>query len=79
MTSTFLVVTKPLPTAERATIPHLSEEMQGFHMNPNARIFLAICLFLDLSSSNYAFPGTTYLIYIYIYVCVCMCVLCLVF
>ena len=38
VTSTFWVITQPLPTAERTTIPHLKEERQGFHMNPIAEI-----------------------------------------
>ena len=39
-TSTFWVVTQPLLRAERATIPNLKEERQGFHMSPIAEIFL---------------------------------------
>ena len=40
VTSTFWVVTQPLPTAERTTIPNLKEEKQGFHMSPIAEIFI---------------------------------------
>ena len=39
-TSTFWVVTQPLPRAERATIPNLKEERLGFHMSPIAEIFI---------------------------------------
>ena len=39
-TSTFWVVTQPLPRAERATIPNLKEERRGFYMSPNAEIFI---------------------------------------
>ena len=39
VTSTYWVATKPLHTAERATIPLMKEEMQGFYINPNAWIF----------------------------------------
>merc|ERR1719264_2019094 len=34
VTSTFWVVTQPLPTAEKSTISQMKEERQGFHMNP---------------------------------------------
>ena len=40
VTSTFWVVTQPLPTAERTTIPNLKEEKQGFHMSPIAEILI---------------------------------------
>ena len=39
VTSTFWAATQPLPRAERATIPHMKEEMEGFHMNPISKIF----------------------------------------
>ena len=40
VTSTFWAATQPLLRAERATIPNLEEERQGFPMNPIAEIFL---------------------------------------
>ena len=40
VTSSFWVVTQPLPTAERTTIPNLKEERHGFHMSPIAEIFI---------------------------------------
>ena len=48
MTSTFWVVTQPLPTAERATIPNLKEDRQGFHMAPKIEVFdaeMTVCRF----------------------------------
>ena len=53
VTSTFWVVTQPLPRAVRTTIPHMKEEMLGFHMNPNAEIFIGeIALFRPCLSLN---------------------------
>ena len=40
VTSTFRVITQPLPTAEKTTIPNLKEEKQGFHMSPIAEILI---------------------------------------
>ena len=55
VTSTFLAATQPLPRAERATIPLMNEEMQGFHMTPIAGIFFVeIALFRANSTSK---PG----------------------
>ena len=34
MTSTFLDGAQPLLGAGQATIPHMKEDSQGFHMNP---------------------------------------------
>ena len=39
MSSTFLTVTQPLLIADRATIPHFNQDIQGFHMIPNTQIF----------------------------------------
>ena len=39
MSSTFWAATQPLLRAERATIPNLKVERQGFHMSPIAEIF----------------------------------------
>ena len=39
VTSTFWVVTQPLPTEERTAIPNLKEK-QGFHMSPIAEILI---------------------------------------
>ena len=39
VTSTFWAATQPLLKAERATIPNLKEERQGFNMRPIAEIF----------------------------------------
>ena len=57
MTSTFWAATQPLPRAKRATIPHMKEEMQDFHMNPMAEIFVGkIALFSALSQSKDGAP-----------------------
>ena len=40
VSSTFWTVTKPLLIADRATIPHFNQDIQGFHMTPNAQMFL---------------------------------------
>ena len=49
--------TQPLPRAERATIPHMKEEMQGFHMNQISEIFFGEkALFSALSQSKSAAP-----------------------
>ena len=50
-------VIKPLPRAERATIHHMKDEMQGFHMNPISEIFFGERdLFSALSQSKGAAP-----------------------
>ena len=54
VTSTFWVVTQPLPKAERATIPNLKEEKQGFHMSPIAEIFIGE---IALKSSDWLFKS----------------------
>ena len=57
--STFWAATQPLPRAERATIPHMKEEMQGFHMNQISEIFFGEkVLFSALSQSKGAAPST---------------------
>ena len=57
--STFWAATHPLPRAERATIPHMKEEMQGFHMNQISKIFFVEKgLFSALSQSKSAAPRT---------------------
>ena len=59
VTSTFWAATQPLPRAERATIPHMKEEMQGFHMNQISEIFFGEkALFSALSQSKSAAPRT---------------------
>ena len=64
VTSTFWAATQPLPRAERATIPHMKEEMQGFHMNPISKMFFGeIALFLALSQSKGAAPRTHITVY----------------
>ena len=40
VTSTFGAAIQPLPRAEKAAIPHMKDEMQGFHMNPIAEVFI---------------------------------------
>ena len=39
-TSTFLDGTQSLPGGEQATIPHLKEDILGFHMIPNTKFLL---------------------------------------
>ena len=39
VSSTFWTVTKPLLIADRATIPHFNQDIQGFHMTPITHIF----------------------------------------
>ena len=57
--STFWAATQPLPRAERATIPHMKEEMQGFYMNQISEIFFGEkALFSALSQSKSAAPRT---------------------
>ena len=57
VTSTFWAATQQLPRGERATIPHMKEEMQGFHMNPISEIFFGgKALFSALSQSKGAAP-----------------------
>ena len=40
VTSTFLDGTQPLLGADQATIPHMKEDSESFHMTPIAQIFL---------------------------------------
>ena len=40
VSSTFWAATYPLLIADRATIPHLKRNNQGFHMIPIAEMFL---------------------------------------
>ena len=57
-TSTFWVVTQPLPRAELATIPPMKEEMQGFHMTPRNKIFISeISLLNHLYTFKPVAPG----------------------
>ena len=57
--STFWAAAQPLPRAERATIPHIKEEMQGFHINQISKIFFGEeALFSALSQSKSAAPRT---------------------
>ena len=59
VTSTFWAATQPLPRAERATIPHMKEKMQGFHMNQISETFFGEkALFSALSQSKSAAPRT---------------------
>ena len=59
VTSTFWAATQQLPRGERDTIPHMKEEMQGFHMNPISEIFICEkALFSALSQSKGAAPPT---------------------
>ena len=79
VTSTFWAATQPLPRAERATIPHMKEEMQGFHMNQISEIFFGEkALFSALSQSKSAAPRTVCTKYMTItvgmYMCVCISV-----
>ena len=52
VTSIFWAAAQPLPRAERATIPHMKEEMQGFHMSPIAEILVKYPCFQPCLSLN---------------------------
>ena len=59
VTSTFWAATQPLPRAERATIPHMKKEIEGFHRKPIYEIFFGEkALFSALSQSKGAAPRT---------------------
>ena len=61
VTSTFWAATQQLPRAERATIPHMKEEMEGFYTNPIYEIFFGEkALFSALSQSKGAAPGSVF-------------------
>ena len=42
VTSTFWDGTQSFPGGEKANIPHMKEDIQGFHMNPNDKIQLLV-------------------------------------
>ena len=52
VTSTFWSVTQSLHGGEQATIPHMEEDSQSFHMIPNAQIFISE---ITLIRANYTF------------------------
>ena len=52
VTSTFWSVTQSLHGGEHATIPHMEEDSQSFHMIPNAQIFISE---ITLIRANYTF------------------------
>ena len=59
VSSTFLAITLQLLIADRATIPHMKEDIQDFHMTPNIQIFIGeIGLFRDHSHSKPVAPRT---------------------
>ena len=54
VTSTFWDGAQPLLGADQATIPHMKEDNQSFHMTPNAQIFISE---ITLIKANYTFKG----------------------
>ena len=52
VTSTFWSVTQSLHGGEQATIPHMEEDSQSFHMMLNAQIFISE---ITLIRANYTF------------------------